>query len=127
MGHCGGDGQERLTFHGLLHDETKVPGGSVVVFVVETVGIGKMGTGAAQSLGFFVHHFHKGIDRTSDIFSGHIAGLIGRGKHDAVQQFLNSQLLTDFQTGGAAGSIQILQSCFRHSNRIGKGAVFQGQ
>ena len=59
VGGGGGDLRKVGQAHGILGDGDHVPGGGVVVFVVKAVGVGKVGVGAAQLRGFFVHQLHK--------------------------------------------------------------------
>ena len=71
--------------HGGLTDKKEVPGGGVLLAVMEAVGIGEMGVLAAQLLRALVHGGHKGADVARDHLGQEVARVIGRRDHNAGQ------------------------------------------
>ena len=53
---CGAaDGEKIVIGHGSAGDDRKISGAGVMIFFLETVGIGKMRIGAAQCCGLLIH------------------------------------------------------------------------
>ena len=96
------DRHKPLMLHSLLGNEVHIPSGGIVLRVVESVGVDKMGVNTAQGLRFGVHLPNKGGHGTGDGFRQNMAGLIGGDQHHAVQQVLHSQNLAGLNIGGAA-------------------------
>ena len=65
---------------GRLGDLCHVVGGGVVVFVVESAGIGEMASGAAQAGGPLVHQVRKGLSGAADVLRKGVGALVGRGQ-----------------------------------------------
>ena len=122
-----GDGPEGLIFQGLHGDFRHVPGGGVVLLVVEAVGIDKVGAGAAQIPGGLVHQLHEGLHGAGNIFGDHVAGFVGGFQHQAVEHILQPHLFPGQQTGCAAGFVEVLQVFLPDGQNIVQIAVFQSQ
>ena len=78
------DGHKVGVFHGGLRDKVHIPGGGVVLGVVEAVGIREMGVFTAKLRRLVVHGGHKGVDRAGDSLRQNIAGLVC-GHHQKIQ------------------------------------------
>ena len=65
--------------NGRLGDSCHVVGGGVVVFVVESAGIGEMASGAAQAGGPLVHQVRKCLAGAADVLRQGVGALVGRG------------------------------------------------
>ena len=122
-----GDLPEGGVPHGGLDDQGQVGGGGVVVFVVEAVGVGEVGAGAAQGLGLVVHQLDKGLNGAGYVLGDDVAGLIGRGHHDAVEEVPQGQHLAGHQARGAAVLVEVLQRRLRDRHLVVQIAVFQRQ
>ena len=71
--------------HGLPEEQIDIVGGGIVVHIVQTVGVGKVGAGAAQLLRPLVHQLHKRGDISTDGHGQYIGRLIGGGQQQAVK------------------------------------------
>ena len=103
------DGHQLLVLHGLFGNEVHIPGGGVVLGVVDAVGIDEVGVFAAQGLGPGVHLSHKGGHGTGDGLGQDLAGLVGGDHHHAVQQVLHRHDLAGLDARGAAVTGESLQ------------------
>ena len=131
-GHVGGghgvahgvaDLHEQVKAHRLLGDQEHIAGGGVVIFVGQTVGVGKVGAGAAQLLGAGIHHVHKAGDGACYVFADDVAGLVGALHHGAVQQILQGHDLAGGEVGGAAGLVHAHKAVLRRGHLVVKGHV----
>ena len=86
--------------HGLLGHGVDVPGGGVVVVVVQTVGVHKVSALHAQLLGTGIHKLHKGGDIAAHRHSQNVGRLVGRDHHQAVEEVLDGDLLPGHNVGG---------------------------
>ena len=87
----------------------QVTHGGIVRFFMQAVRIDKM-RGAHAELGrIVVHQRDKACDTAGYVFRNHVAGLIGRGNHDTVQQLPQRKLFSGLQSGRAAADDKILQ------------------
>ena len=99
LSHQLGDG---LVFHGRQRDLQQVPGGGVVVLVMQAVGVDKMGIGAAELIGTLVHQANEISRRAGNILCNGIAGFVCRNDHHAVKHVFQRHLFACHQTGRAA-------------------------
>ena len=97
VGRGGGDFRKVGQAHGVLGDGNHVPGRGVVVLVVQAVGIGEMGVGAAQLLGLLVHQLDE-VAAAGVVAAVEALLAIGRGHGGGVQSGLGS--------GGGLGVIR---------------------
>ena len=74
----GGDFAERLVLEGVSGDESHVVGADIVVFIIQTAGIGKVGVHAAQLLCLFVHQLGKGLCGACRVFCQSVCRLVCR-------------------------------------------------
>ena len=102
VGFACANGCEQLVLHGFPSHKINVPGGGVVLRIMQAIGIHKMGALAAKLLGALIHQIHKTGDGAGYSFGQHIGDFIGGNNQQAVQKFLHCQCLTGFNTGGAA-------------------------
>ena len=109
--------------HGGLDDERQILGGGVVILVVEAVGVGKVGAGAAQLRGLFVHQRHEGVHRAGYVLGDDVAGLVGRGHHDAVEQILEGDDLSGLESDGAAVLVEVFKGGLRDGDLVVEVAV----
>ena len=80
VGGLGDDRGEALVLHAGLRDDRQIARGGVVVFVVESAGIGEMASGAAQAGGPLVHQVRKGLSGAADVLRKGVGALVGRGQ-----------------------------------------------
>ena len=102
--------------HGLLGHLVDVPGRGVVVGVVQTVGVGKVGARHAQLLGSLVHAIHKGGDVPADGHGQDVGRLVGRGDQQAVEQVLHRDDLPGLEVGGGGVIGDVSQGGRVHSD-----------
>ncbi|MPN02420.1 hypothetical protein SDC9_149636 [bioreactor metagenome] len=96
------DLHEFRIFQCRYRNEVQVPRGGIVLRVVQTVGIGKVGILAAKLLGFGVHGIHKSVHTAADRLGQHIAGLVGGNHQHALEETLHRHGLAHLNAGGAA-------------------------
>ena len=78
IGHGAGDGHEGLMLHGLPEEQIDIVGGGIVVHIVQAVGVGKVGAGAAQLLRPLVHQLHKGLTVSARMSAASLADTSSR-------------------------------------------------
>ena len=86
--------------HGLLGHDINVPGGGVVVGVVQAVGVHKVGVLHPQLLGPLVHQVHEGGDVPGHGHGQDVGGLVGGDHQQAVEQVMDGDLLPGHDVGG---------------------------
>ena len=118
IGHGAGDGHEGLMLHGLPEEQIDIVGGGIVVHIVQAVGVGKVGAGAAQLLRPLVHQLHKGLTGAGYRLRQNVRRLVGGHQQQAVQQLFHRQHLALLDAGGAALRVLIV-----HHRRCGDGLV----
>ena len=96
--------------HGFLGHGVDVPGGGVMVRVVQTVGVHKVGAIHAQLLGTLVHLLHEGGDVPAHGHGQDVGRFVGRDHHQAVQQVLDGDLLPGHDVGGGGVVSDVCQS-----------------
>ena len=95
--------------HGLFDNQVQVPGGGVVLIVVQTGGVHEVCVFTPQLLGLFVHGVHEFRDGASDRLRQNTARLVGGDHHHAVQQLFHGHDLAGLDAAGAAVLGQILK------------------
>ena len=109
----GDDLPEGRVGHGLLGHAVDIPGGGVVVVVVEAVGIDEMGACHAQLLRPLVHPLHEGGDVPGHSDGQGVGRLVGGGQHQAVEQVVDGDLLPGEKAGGGGIIGHVRQSLRR--------------
>ena len=84
-----------------------------MIFVEQTIGVDKVGAGAAKLPGFVVHHLRKSFQRTvANLIGEHDSSLVGRGQHDGVQQLFDGQRFIEHNAAGrntaAVGNVDFI-------------------
>ncbi len=97
----GDDGLKQLIFHGRLHHQGNVIGGSIVVGVVEPWTLTKWVPGSPAP-GSLVHVLHESRLVPIHRLRQDLSRLVGRGEQQAVQQLFHRQDLTRLDIGGRA-------------------------
>ena len=91
--------------HGRRGYASEVTGAGVVLGVVETVGVHKMGVGAAQGRRFGVHAGSKGIHGPGNVHGQCHGGVVAADHHEAVEQVPQAEFFPGCQVhGGALGA-----------------------
>ena len=87
----------------------KVPGGRIVVRVGQAVGVREVRAGAAELRGAGVHARDEIGDRAADVLRDHVAGVVGRGDHRAVEKAFERHrlLLHDVHAAAADDHIKL--------------------
>ena len=116
LGHGVGLGVDNLpqglVFQGGAGDDSHVPGGGVMVFIVVAVGVGKMGARAAQYIGGLIHQIHKGGNGAADRLGDDVCTVVGGFEHGHVDKIQQVHLFPGHQPG--AGAV------LRHGQRRGR-------
>ena len=73
-----------LIFQSGHHDFRQVSGCGVMFIVMQAVGIGEMGAGAAQLHGFGIHHLNESSFRVGDVFCNDCGSVIAGLNHQTV-------------------------------------------
>ena len=115
-----GDRHKKLVLGSLTHDARKVPGGRIVVRVGQAVGVREVRAGAAELRGAGVHARDEIGDRAADVLRDHVAGVVGRGDHRAVEKAFERHrlLLHDVHAAAADDHIKIKSRLRR--DRVGE-------
>ena len=119
------DLHEFRILHGGLGDEIEVPGGGVMIRVVQSAGVDEVGVLAAKGFGLGVHGVHKGGDGAGVPLRQNVAGLVGGDDEHTLQKLLHRHDLPGLDPGAAAvrvvigvaegtfrGSDLLIQQCF---------------
>ena len=91
--------------------------------VVETVGIGKVGSLAAQLTGALVHQRYKVGNRAGHGLGQNIGGLVGGDDQQAVEQLLYREYLAGLNAGGAAVIVDTGDSHVGGGDGLGEGQI----
>ena len=105
-------------FHGGLGDDGQIPGGSVVVFVMETAGVCKVGVLASQLLSLLIHQLGKSAVGRTDVFGQSIGGVVARGDEKIVEHIHKLHLLSCFEKDAAALFRQTVHRLLGHRDHI---------
>ena len=101
----GGDPHQRLVFQGGPGQLCHVPGGGIMVLVVQAVGIGKGGIFHLQFPGLFVHQRHKALHTAAHMLGDGHRRIVAGAEQQSIQQGLQGQGLPLFQVhGGTFGT-----------------------
>ena len=103
------DRHKELVLGRFPHDARKIPRGRIVVRVGQAVGVREVRPGAAELGGAGVHARDKIGDRAADILRDHVARVVGRGDHRAVEQAFERHrlLLHDVHAAAADDHVKI--------------------
>ena len=104
------DRHEQLMLHGLARDDREIGRRGIVFLIGHAVGIDEVRFFAAQLGSPAVHAIDKGGDAAGDGRGDHVAGLVRRGDHGAVQIVLKRHLLARDDSRGAGLLIHPLQA-----------------
>ena len=108
---------------GLRCDEVQVPGGGVVLAVMQAGGVDEVGVLTAQSRSLFIHGAHEGVHAAADLLRQNVARLVGGDDQHTLQQLLHRQHLPGPDAGGAAIRRQPLQGALRNSDWLVHGQL----
>ena len=127
----GDDLPEGLVLQCRLGDEVHVIGGGVVVVIVHTAGIDKMGVHRPQFGSPLVHHLGKVVQAPiAHIVAEHHGGLVARRQHGGIEQLSGAEALPPEDSGqrsaGAAQGILDVELEF-DLRRVQIGDIFQSQ
>ena len=89
----GDDVPEGLVFHGILRQQGHVIGSGIVVFIMEAVGVDKVGVHHADLRGLFIHQVGKFLLAARQIDGQRAGGVVAGYHHGAVKQVDNADLL----------------------------------
>ena len=103
--------------HALLGHAEDVPGGGVVIVVMEPVGVGEVGVLHAQLLRPLVHPLHESGDVPGHGDGQGVGGLIGGGYHQAVEQVVDGDLLSGLEVGGGGVLRHAHKGLLRHGDQ----------
>ena len=123
LSHQLGDG---LVFHGRQRDLQQVPGGGVVVLVMQAVGVDKMGIGTAQLPGGVVHQLHKIFHAARHMDGQGVGGVVAGTDEQIAHQIHKGDLLADQQIAGTTLLIQSVHGIPCDGDHILGIAVFHG-
>ena len=96
------DGEEIRVFQGLRGDEVQVPGGGIVLGIMEPGGVHEVGVLAAQGLRLGVHLLHEGADGARDGLRQDGPRLVGGDDEKALEELPHRQDLPGLDPGGGA-------------------------
>ena len=68
-----------------------------MVLVIQSVRVGEAGVVQSQSVGFFVHEFHKPIHSAAHVLSDCQGGVVGRFEKHRMEQIVNRPNLSGHQ------------------------------
>ena len=117
------DPQEVVMLQGLRCDEVQVPGGGVVLAVMQAGGVDEVGVLTPQSRSLFIHGAHEGVHAAADLLRQNVARLVGGDDQHTLQQLFHRQHLPGPDAGGAAIRRQPLQGALRNSDWLVHGQL----
>ena len=82
---------ENGIFHGISRQRRQIMCSSVMPRRIQAVGVGKMGTGKAQSMSLVIHQLHKALHGAAAVNSQGHRRIVAGMEHQAVEKFLNCQ------------------------------------
>ena len=94
-----------------------------MVLIGQTVGVGKVRSGAAELLSALVHLLDEGVHRTAYVLGYDVAGLVCRGEQGAVQKVLKRHRLAGNYAGSAAVVYHALKAALAGRHAVGEGKL----
>ena len=85
---CIADFTEHFISKKIAGNQRQIVGACIMLGIMKTVCIHKMGICASHFLGAFIHQRHKIVNGAGDIFAGSIGRLVGGSYHDSIETFL---------------------------------------
>ena len=124
-----GDLGELVVLHRVGGDHVHIPGGGILVRVVEAGGIFKVGGGTADFGGLVVHHLDKRLLAPGDRLGQHPGGIAAGGEHQPVEQVDDPHLLARVEPGvRGVHPPEVVEDGIRSGDRLGEVVdVFQHQ
>ncbi len=77
MGRGVSDSGKQFILKKSLGNEGQIIGGGIVIFVMKSVGVDKMGIFTAKLRRLFIHHFGKILHTSSDMLGDGVGNFIG--------------------------------------------------
>ena len=108
----GGDAHQGLILHRRAGQKGHVPGGGVVILMVQAIGVSEGAVLHPQISGGLVHHAHESRLTAAHMTRDGHCGIVSGTEHQAVEQRLQRQLLPLFQIhGGTLGQRGLPVDC----------------
>lgn len=107
-------------------DHGKVMGGGIVIFVMQAIGIHKMGIGASKFFGPLIHHIRKSVKTSADQFCNAVCRIVCRGNQNRLKSLIHSDLVAyveiDFRSVYRDAEYRLI----RHRDHVVKACLFRG-
>ena len=106
---------------GLMAHQIDVPSSRIVIVVMIAVGVGIVRVLHAQFISPDVHGDNKIVNTSGNSLGQSIAGFIGGGEQNTVEEIQNSELFSRLDIHGGAARADALVEMFRYGNHLIQG------
>ena len=113
---------EKIVFHGFPGQYSDIPGSGIMIVIMISVCVDKMGAVASVCCSGLIHEFHKLGNTSGNRFRDDIGAVVGRQKHGAVKDVNEMHFFSRCEIhGGGIG--RNIDSRFTDSDRIVQDSV----